>query len=303
MYWTTPSGTRYQTGMPRSTRSRQSVELIASAGTSTRLTTPSGRCASARWKPGRVTPMKCARSNSCWLSRQLTIWASASAPVMKNSSASGRCAAQVGEGVDRVRRAAAVDVDPAHREPRIGGGGDDRHQVAVLGRADLALALLPRLTGRHEHDLVQPEQPGDLAGGDEVAVVDGVERPTHDPDSSACHRPSLSGPTGAGPGGPAPAGGSRGHRPGGRCPPDRRDRLPRAAGRSPDRAVAADGAGPRDHVDTALNNGARPGSVTASRRNSVVSHRHGRSTSRRLDKPTRRQARHDGRRPTALRAW
>ena len=35
--------------------------------------------------------MKWARSNSCWLSRQLTIWASASAPVMKNSSASGRC--------------------------------------------------------------------------------------------------------------------------------------------------------------------------------------------------------------------
>ena len=32
MYWTTPSGTRYQTGIPRATRSRQSVELIASAG-------------------------------------------------------------------------------------------------------------------------------------------------------------------------------------------------------------------------------------------------------------------------------
>ena len=91
MYCTTPSGTRYQTGIPRPTRSRQSVELIARAGTSTRLTTPSGRCASARWKPGRVTPMKWASSNSCWLSRQLTIWARASAPVMKNSSASGRC--------------------------------------------------------------------------------------------------------------------------------------------------------------------------------------------------------------------
>ncbi len=38
MYWTTPSGTRYQTGWPRPTRCRQSVEEIAMAGTSTRLT-------------------------------------------------------------------------------------------------------------------------------------------------------------------------------------------------------------------------------------------------------------------------
>ena len=29
--------------------------------------------------------------------------------------------------------------------------------------------------------------------------MDGVERPTHDPDSATCHRTSLSGPTGAGP--------------------------------------------------------------------------------------------------------
>ena len=199
MYCTTPSGTRYQTGMPRPTRSRQSVELIASAGTSTRLTTPSGRCASARWKPGRVTPMKCARSNSRWLSRQLTIWARASAPVMKNSSASGPQPPQVGERVDRVGGAAPVDVHAAHREARIGRGGDDRHQVAVLGRADRALGLLPGLAGRHEHDLVEAEQPGDLAGGDEVAVVDGIERPTHDPDPATCHRASLAGPTGAGP--------------------------------------------------------------------------------------------------------
>src|SRR5699024_3802107 len=34
MYWTTPSGTRYQTGIPACTRCRQSVEDIAMAGTS-----------------------------------------------------------------------------------------------------------------------------------------------------------------------------------------------------------------------------------------------------------------------------
>src|SRR5436853_39996 len=98
MYCTTPSGTRYQTGMPRATRSRQSVELIDSAGTSARLTTPSGRWASASVQPGR-----------------------------------------------------------------------------------------------DEDDLVQAEEPGDLARGHEVPVVDGIERPAHHPDPAACHRSSVSG--------------------------------------------------------------------------------------------------------------
>ena len=48
MYWTTPSGTRYQTGAPLRTRSRQSVDEIASAGTSTSVTEPSGSCRSCR---------------------------------------------------------------------------------------------------------------------------------------------------------------------------------------------------------------------------------------------------------------
>src|SRR5450759_563015 len=40
MYCTTPSGTRYQTGSPSATRERQSVELIAMAGTSCSVTRP-----------------------------------------------------------------------------------------------------------------------------------------------------------------------------------------------------------------------------------------------------------------------
>ena len=213
--------------------------------------------------------MKWARSNSCWLSRQLTIWARASAPVMKNSSASGRCRAQVGQGVDRVGRAAAVDVDPADREPRVGRRGDDRHEVAVLGRADLALGLLPRLTGRHEDDLVEPEQPGDLAGGDEVAVVDGIERPTHDPDPATCHRPSLSGPTGAG---PVRTGSGRRIRrrptlePGARTPP--RPAPPCSRSQSGPAPSRTDGAGAAERTGTALTNGASPGSVTHRHRKS-----------------------------------
>ena len=42
MYWTTPSGTRYQTGSPRCLRSRQSVDEIASAGISTMVTRSDG---------------------------------------------------------------------------------------------------------------------------------------------------------------------------------------------------------------------------------------------------------------------
>ena len=49
----------------------------------------------------------------------------------------------------------------------------------MLGRADLALVLLPRLTGGDEDDLVEPEPGLDLGGGHEVAVVDRVERPAH----------------------------------------------------------------------------------------------------------------------------
>ncbi len=43
MYWTMPSGTRYQIGSPSATRCRHPVEEIASAGISTRLTLSSGR--------------------------------------------------------------------------------------------------------------------------------------------------------------------------------------------------------------------------------------------------------------------
>ena len=150
--------------------------------------------------PGRVTPMKCASSKHRSPSCQDMICASASAPVMKNSSASGRCARRSTQGVDGVRRAAAVDVDPADREPRVGRRRDDRHQVAVLGRADLPVGLLPRLAGGHEDDLVQPEEPCDLARRHQVPVVDRVERAAHDADPPACHGPSVSVPTGAGPG-------------------------------------------------------------------------------------------------------
>src|SRR5450756_3170360 len=52
MYWTTPSGTRYQTGSPAATRFRHSLLDIASAGISTRETFPSGSPAPVSRCPG-----------------------------------------------------------------------------------------------------------------------------------------------------------------------------------------------------------------------------------------------------------
>src|SRR6476469_2962984 len=105
MYWTTPSGTRYQTGAPSATRARQSVELIAMAGTSCSVTRSSGSPLSDSSWPGRVTPMKWASSKRCSASFQDRISARASAPVMKNSSSSGR-------SVLMSRRVSIVNVGP-----------------------------------------------------------------------------------------------------------------------------------------------------------------------------------------------
>src|SRR6478672_2257154 len=86
---------------------------------------------------------------------------------------------EVAEGVDRVGRAGPVDVDPADGEAGVGRRGDHRHEVAVLGRGDLACVLLPGLAGGDEDDLIEVEQGLDLARGDQVTVMDGVEGPAH----------------------------------------------------------------------------------------------------------------------------
>ena len=146
MYCTTPSGTRYQTGSPAATRLRHSLEEMASAGISTRDTLPSGSPAPVSRCPGLVQPTKCASENSSSTSCQVSIFASASAPVMKYSSASGPFASsQVAQRVDRVGRPRPVDIHPADAEPGVGGGRDHRHQVPVLGRGDRAAVLLPGL--------------------------------------------------------------------------------------------------------------------------------------------------------------
>jgi hypothetical protein len=64
-------------------------------------------------------------------------------------------------------------------KPRVRRRGDHRHQITVLGFADLLAGLLPRLAGGDEHDFIEPELGGHLAGGHKVAVMDGIKRPAH----------------------------------------------------------------------------------------------------------------------------
>ncbi len=180
MYWTTPSGTRYQTGSPSATRARQSVELIAIAGTSWSVTRSLGQSLVGQLVPGPgdadevrqlpellgVLPREdLGEGVGAGDEEQLVV---------------GPLRPDVAQGVDRERRAGPVDVDPADGEARVGGRRDDGHEVAVLGGRDVAVGLLPRLPGGDEDDLVEVEARLDLAGGHEVTVVDRVERPTHD---------------------------------------------------------------------------------------------------------------------------
>src|ERR1700722_15799625 len=92
---------------------------------------------------------------------------------------------QVAQRVDGVGLARPVDFNPAHREPRVRRGGNDRHQVAVLARRHGPAGLLVRHSGRYEDDLIEREHVRGLAGRDEVAVVDRVERAAHDADPRA----------------------------------------------------------------------------------------------------------------------
>ena len=138
MYWTTPSGTRYQTGSPR-------VDAVAAVGRRDRQRRdlherdPVGR-AVRRAAVVQLVPGPGAADEVGQLEQLVGVppgedLGRASAPVMKNSSASG-AAPRAGRAACRwCRSARPVDVDPADREPRVRRGRDDRHQVAVLGRA------------------------------------------------------------------------------------------------------------------------------------------------------------------------
>src|SRR5664280_358098 len=82
-------------------------------------------------------------------------------------------------------RAGSVEVDTADVEAGVGRGGNDRHEVPVFGGRHRSCVLLPRLTGRHEQDILEVEERLDLSGSHEVTVMDGIEGPAHDSDAPA----------------------------------------------------------------------------------------------------------------------
>src|ERR1017187_10157121 len=99
--------------------------------------------------------------------------------------------AQIAQRVDCVGGPGPVDVDPADAEPGVRRGRDHRHQVAVLGGRDGTEILLVRLAGRHEDDLVQREVVRDLAGGDQVTMMYGIEGSAHHADASHFFMPPF----------------------------------------------------------------------------------------------------------------
>ena len=120
--------------------------------------------------------------------------------------------AQLLKCFDRVGGPATFDLDPGDRESRVARRGDHGHQVAVLSGRHLSVGLHPRLARRDEHDLVEAELPQGHLCGDEVAMMDGVERAAHDPEAlGAAHWPDCT--VGLGPGSGFHAG-TRSSRPG-----------------------------------------------------------------------------------------
>src|SRR5690625_4647005 len=88
--------------------------------------------------------------------------------------------------VDGVGQPRPVDVDARDVEPRVGGRGDDGHEVAVLRGRDGALLFEYRLARGDEEHLVELEVVSDLTCRHEVAVMDRVEGSAHHPQPARC---------------------------------------------------------------------------------------------------------------------
>src|SRR5262249_45075956 len=61
--------------------------------------------------------------------------------------------------------------------------------IAVLGLGDVAWILVRRMAVGDENNSVEPEPPAGLVCRHQVAVVHGIKRAAHDPDSTHGHLP------------------------------------------------------------------------------------------------------------------
>ena len=129
------------------------------------------------------------RSGSCQPGRP----ASWSAPSTNHSRAPGSSRGDRLEGVGRVARPLAVELDARDREP--GHAGDGRLEP---GRAAVAVArgagrLVGRHPGRHQQHDVQVELPQRLRGHDQVPDVGRVEGAAEDADPASRRLRAVSG--------------------------------------------------------------------------------------------------------------
>ena len=112
--------------------------------------------------------------------------------------------ADIAQGVDGVGDARTVDVDTRDGEFGVGCGGDHSHQIPIFGVGDVLVQLEHRSAGGYENHLIEVVYPSYFGGGDQVAVVNRVERAAHDADAqarmpvAACGKPAFA--MAAGPG-------------------------------------------------------------------------------------------------------
>ena len=92
----------------------------------------------------------------------------------------GIARAQLAEGIDRIGDAGAIDLEATGVKRRVRGSCQHRHGVAILGVAHVLALLERRRTGRHEQHQIEIERLARLLGGDQVTVVNRVERSAHD---------------------------------------------------------------------------------------------------------------------------
>ena len=92
------------------------------------------------------------------------------------------------EGVGGVGDALAVHLEAAREEVRVVRRRKQRHGIAVLARRNALVLLEGGPTRRHEHHHVELQVVEGLLGGNEVAVVDGVEGAAHDAEAVRARR-------------------------------------------------------------------------------------------------------------------
>src|SRR5205807_1512902 len=96
------------------------------------------------------------------------------------------------EGIHGKRRTLPIQLDAAGEKAGIRRRCQAYHQIAMFRLGKHLPLLVGRSRGGNEDYPVQTELASDVLGNQQVAVVDRIERPTHQADAS--HRSAVSSP-------------------------------------------------------------------------------------------------------------